>query len=54
MVKKLLVLLNFKAVNATFNSAEIDLSKAKVLIGNYATPSVNGHLKAHEAVILEL
>ena len=57
--KKLLVLLNFKAINATFNSTGIDMSKAKVLIGNYPTPSfipsgVNGQLKAYEAVILEL
>lgn len=52
--KKLLVLLNFKAVNATFNSAGIDMSKAKVLIANYPTPSVNGQLKPYEAVILEL
>ncbi len=52
--KKLLVLLNFKAVNSTFNASGLDLSKANVLIGNYATPSVNGQLKPYEAVILEL
>ena len=52
--KKLLALLNFKPVNATANLAGLDLTKAKVLIGNYATPSVNGVLKACEAVVLEL
>ena len=59
--KKLLVLLNFKPVNATANLAGIDVSKAKVLMGNYATPSptasgqaYNGQLKPCEAVILEL
>jgi oligo-1,6-glucosidase len=52
--KKLLVLLNFKATDAKLDATGLDLSKAKVLIGNYATPSVNGQLKAYEAVILEL
>jgi oligo-1,6-glucosidase len=52
--KKLLVLLNFKATDAKLDATGLDLSKAKVLIGNYATPSMNGQLKAYEAVILEL
>jgi oligo-1,6-glucosidase len=51
--RKLLTLLNFKSVNAKANTG-LDLSKAKVLIGNYATPSVSGELKPYEAVILEL
>jgi oligo-1,6-glucosidase len=52
--KKLLVLLNFKATDAKLDATGLDLSKAKVLIGNYATPSMNGQLKPYEAVILEL
>ena len=58
--KKLLVLLNFKEKAATANTG-LDLSKAKVLIGNYETPSptesgqaYNGQLKPYEAVILAL
>lgn len=51
--KKLLVLLNFKEKAATANTG-LDLSKAKVLIGNYDTPSINGQLKPYEAVILAL
>ncbi len=52
--KKLLILLNFKAVNAAFDAKGLDLTKAKVLISNQATPSVFGQLKPYEAVILEL
>jgi oligo-1,6-glucosidase len=52
--KKLLVLLNFKNQNATVQLGGLDLSKAKVLLGNYLTPSVNGRLMPYEAVILEL
>ncbi len=52
--KKLLVLLNFKSVAATTNTTGLDLSKAKAVMGNYPTPSVNGQLKPYEAVILEL
>ncbi len=52
--KKLLVLLNFKSVDAKVDTTGLDLSKAKVLIGNYPTPSVNGVLRPQEAVILEL
>jgi oligo-1,6-glucosidase len=51
--KKLLVLLNFKAGDATVNTG-LDLSKAKVLIDNYATPSAGGKLKPYEAEIFEL
>lgn len=52
--KKLLILLNFKAVNATLNTTGFDLSKAKVLISNYPTASASGQLKPYEAVILEI
>jgi hypothetical protein len=48
------VLLNFKSKPATVNTAGIDLSKAKILIGNYASPSANGRLQPYEAVIYEL
>ena len=51
--KKLLVLLNFKSsVSAT--STGIDLSKAKIVLGNYSKPSTNGTLQPYEAVIYEL
>jgi oligo-1,6-glucosidase len=52
--KKLLVLLNFKAVEAKVDTTGMDLSKAKVLISNQTTPSVLGTLKPYEALILEL
>jgi oligo-1,6-glucosidase len=52
--KKLLVLLNFKEKQAQFNAVNLPLDKAKVLLGNYPTPSVNGQLRPYEAVILEL
>ncbi len=51
--KNRLALLNFKAKNATVNTTGLDLSKAKVLISNYANPSTNGQLKAYEAIIVE-
>ena len=51
--KKILVLLNFKAVTAKANTG-FDLSKARVLIGNYADPSITGTLRPYEAVVLEL
>jgi oligo-1,6-glucosidase len=51
--KKILVLLNFKNKAATASTV-IDLSKAKVLIGNYTSPSANGTLQPFEAVIYEL
>ncbi|MBL7818937.1 MAG: alpha-glucosidase [Saprospiraceae bacterium] len=52
--RTLLALMNFKATEAKVNTTGLDLNKAKVRIGNYATPSVNGILKPYEAVILEL
>jgi len=51
--KKLLVLLNFKAKVAAANTG-IDLSQAKILLGNYSHPSNNGTLQPYEAVIYEL
>jgi len=51
--KRLLVLLNFTNKIATSNTG-IDLSKAKILIDNYASPSLNGQLKPYEAVVYEL
>jgi oligo-1,6-glucosidase len=51
--QKILVLLNFKAQTAKANTG-FDLSKARVLIGNYADPSLTGTLRPYEAVILEL
>ena len=51
--KKLLVLLNFKAQPARSNTG-VDLSKARILIGNYADPSSTGTLRPYEAVVMEL
>lgn len=51
--KKILVMLNFKEKEATANTG-LDLSKAKLMIGNYPNPSLDGHLKPYEAVVLEL
>jgi hypothetical protein len=45
--------LNFKASPAKANTG-LDLSKYKVLIGNYEKPSTNGMLQPLEAVVLEL
>ena len=63
--KKLLVMLNFKAVTATVDTKGLDLSKAKVLISNQTTPSPKESsqtvssaqgisLKPYEAMILAL
>lgn len=51
--KKLLVLLNFKSTIAKANTG-IDISKAKVLLGNYSNSSKDGKLQPYEAVIYEL
>ena len=51
--KKILVMLNFKAKAAKTNLG-LDLSKAKVLISNYPTPSADGSLKPCEAVVYQL
>jgi oligo-1,6-glucosidase len=51
--KKLLVLLNFKSKIAATHTG-INMSKAKILAGNYDRPSKNGTLKPYEAVVYEL
>jgi oligo-1,6-glucosidase len=51
--RKLLILLNFKATESTVKT-DLDLSKAKVLLGNYKDFSTDGKLKPYQAVILEL
>ena len=51
--RKLLIMLNFTTKEATANTG-IDLSKAKVLLDNYADASKDGKLKPYEAVIYEL
>jgi oligo-1,6-glucosidase len=51
--QKILVLLNFKAQPVKANTG-LDLSKARVLIGNYADPLLTGTLRPYEAVVLEL
>jgi oligo-1,6-glucosidase len=50
--KKVVVLLNFKEKTATADTG-LDLSKAKVLIGNYPTPPPNGRLRPYEAMVYE-
>jgi len=52
--KKFLVLLNFKSKATTVDTGGIDLSKAKILISNYASTSVDNKLQPYEAVIYEL
>ena len=51
--KKVLVLLNFSAKNASVITG-INISRAKVLINNYTTPSKNNELRPYEAIVLEL
>lgn len=51
--EKILVLLNFKGKPALANKG-IDISKAKLLLGNYSTSSKDGKLQPQEAVIYEL
>ena len=50
--KKLLILLNFKNTVASFNTG-IDVTKAKILLNNYASPPVSDKLRPYEAVIYE-
>lgn len=50
---KILVLLNFKSDAATANIG-IDLSKAKLLLGNYSNPSKTSTLQPYEAVVYQL
>ncbi|HTI12907.1 MAG TPA: alpha-glucosidase [Puia sp.] len=51
--RRLLVLLNFKGTTASVKT-DIDLGKAKILLGNYPAPSGDGNLRPYEAVIYEL
>ena len=51
--KKILVLLNFKSQDARVNTG-LDLSKAKVLIGNYKNSSPSELLRPYEALVLEI
>ena len=50
--KRFLVLLNFTSKTAKFNIG-MDISKAKILIDNYTSPSKDGRLQAYEAVVYE-
>ncbi len=51
--KKFLVLLNFRKKEVKVNTG-IDVSKAKLLIGNYTTTQPGENLRPYEAVIYEL
>lgn len=51
--KKFLVMLNFRSKPAAVNTV-IDVRKAKLLISNYTSASVNGTLQPYEAVIYAL
>ena len=51
--KRILVLLNFRDKAASAKTG-LDLSKAKVLLGNYPTASPSAQLRPYEAVIYEL
>ena len=44
----------FDKEKAAVANTGLDLSKAKLLLGNYPTPSMNGALKPFEAVVLAL
>ena len=50
--RKILVLLNFKDRIASLNTG-LDLTPAKVILGNYPTPSRDGKLRPYEAVVYE-
>ena len=51
--KKLLILLNFTSKNASAKTG-INVSKAKVVMNNYATSSKTEELRPYEAVIYQL
>jgi oligo-1,6-glucosidase len=50
---KMLVLLNFKSKPATVNTG-LNLSKAKILLGNYPSLPVNSQLRPFEALVYQL
>ncbi len=51
--KKMLILLNFTDKEASANTG-VEMSKAKVVLGNYETVSTDGKLKPYGAVVYEL
>jgi oligo-1,6-glucosidase len=51
--KKMLIMLNFTDKDATAKTG-IEMSKAKIVLGNYAESSKDGKLKPYEAVVYEL
>jgi oligo-1,6-glucosidase len=51
--RKLLVLLNFTSKVASYNTS-IDISRAKLLLGNYTSRSMENKLRPYEAIIYEL
>ena len=51
--QRVLIVLNFSAKTAVANTG-LKLNKAKVLMGNYPSPSKNGTLKPYESVIYKL
>jgi oligo-1,6-glucosidase len=51
--KKMLILLNFRTRNAMANTA-IDLSHARLLLGNYPGPAAGDTLRPYEARVYEL
>ncbi len=51
--EKILVLLSFSKKIAQFQS-DIDFKNAKILIGNYNNPSIDGSLQPYEAVVYKL
>ncbi|MFZ1527689.1 MAG: alpha-glucosidase [Ferruginibacter sp.] len=51
--KKFLVLLNFRKTRSSTNTG-LDISKAKLLIGNYTDASKDGSLKPYEAAVYEI
>jgi oligo-1,6-glucosidase len=52
--KKFLIILNFTSKSATANLSGINLGKAKLLLGNYATPSTGLTLQPYESLVYEL
>jgi len=51
--KKIMVVLNFTDNETKYNTT-IDISKARVLLGNYPNPSKTKTLKPYEAVVFEI
>lgn len=51
--KKILIMLNFTDKEASANTG-VEMSKAKVVLGNYAEVSKDGKLKPYEAVVYEI